>query len=131
VQARKSGTVSALLELVKPVIEIQGEFCERELRTATVPVLVHFATSWCVQCQILATLLEAIAGEFGAELHVAEMNLDRSPELARRYGVTTVPTLMLFDNGLPIAVLDAGMSRRELKAQLHGLLADYAVQPST
>jgi len=118
--------VGAREEDMKTLIEIQGKEFEREIRSAAQPVLVHFHTSWCGQCQILAPSLKTLAAELEDELQVAKVNLDHCPELARRYGITNVPALILFDNGVPIASLDAWMSPRQMRAQLHGLLADYA-----
>lgn len=111
------------------MIEIPGDEYERELRTMTVPMLVHFYSSWCAQCEILAPSLEALAGELSDEIQIARMNLDHSPELAKRYGIAQVPTLMLFDEGLPIACIDVAMSPGQMTAQLQGLLADYAPHP--
>jgi thioredoxin 1 len=112
---------------MQTVIEIQGEEFERNLRAAAKPVLVHFHTSWSGQCRILAPSLELLAAEMGDKLQVAELNLDQCPELAGRYGITDVPTLILFDDGVPVACLDVWMSPRQMKAQLRGLLADYAL----
>lgn len=75
--------------------------------------------------QVWNETLEVLAGELKDELQVAKVNLDPCPELARRYGIFNVPTLILFDHGAPIASLDAWMSPLHMKAQLQGLLADY------
>ena len=108
------------------VIEIPGAQFERELRTATHPVLVHFHTSRSGQGRILAQSLEALVGEFAGDLSICKLNLDDHTELAGRYSITDVPTLILFDNGAPIAGFTEAISLRELKAHLQGLLADYA-----
>jgi len=122
-----SGMAGAHREQMKTVIEIQGEEFEREIRLASLPVLAHFRTSWCGQCRILAPSLVALADALEAELRVATADLDHCPELARRYGITDVPTLILFDTGAPIARLDAWMPPRQMRAQLQGLLADHAM----
>jgi thioredoxin 1 len=114
---------------MQTLIEIQGAECERELRAAAQPVLVLFYTSWSGQCRILAPSLEGLAAELGDELQVAKVNLDHCPELARHHGITNVPALILFDDGAPVACLDVSMSPRQMKAQLQGLLADYASHP--
>ena len=115
------------------IAEIPGTQCERELRSAVIPMLVHFRTSWSGQCQILAPSLEVLAGELGDQVKIAETNLDQCPELAGRFGIANVPTLILFDNGTPIGRFVGLTSARELTARLRGLLADYATPraPST
>lgn len=109
------------------VIEIPGAEFERGMQTAPQPVLVHFYTSWSGQCRILAQSLETLAGELAGELSLRKTNLDDHPELAQRYRITDVPTLILFDQGLPIAGFAGLICPGELKAHLQGLLADYAL----
>ncbi len=114
---------------MKTVIEIPGDEFERELREMTIPMLVHFYNSWCTHCEILAPSLAALANQLKYEILVTKVNLDLCPELAKRYGIAQVPTLILFEAGLPIARLDVSMSPRRMKVQLQGLLADYAPYP--
>jgi thioredoxin 1 len=112
---------------MKRVTELQGQQFEREARGPTGPVLVHFRTSWCGQCRILAPSLETLAGELEGQLRVVEVNLDDCPEVAGQYGITQVPSLILFENGTPIECFDALTSPEELKARLQGVLADYSL----
>jgi thioredoxin 1 len=111
---------------MKRVTERQGHQLEREWRSVTGPVLVHFRTSWCGQCHILASALEALVGDLEVELSMVEVNLDDGPELAAQFGIIQVPTLILFENGTPIECFDAWTSPAELKARLQGVLADYS-----
>jgi thioredoxin 1 len=111
---------------MKTVIEIDGAQFGREMQSAKQPVLVHFYTSWSGPCRIVAPALETLAGELAGELNIRQATLDTHPELARRYHITEVPALILFDSGVPIAGFAGSISPRELKPQLQGLLADYA-----
>lgn len=111
---------------MKTVTEIPGAEFESTIRTSTKPELVHFYTSWCGPCQILAPSLEKLAGELENQLQVGQVNLDHHPELAKRYGISNVPALRLFDHAVPIESFTALLSPAELKARLHGVLADYA-----
>lgn len=88
---------------------------------------MHFYASWSGPSHILFPVLETLAAELAGELNIRQTNLDNHPELARRYDLTKVPALILFDRGTPIAVFDGSSSPRELKPQLQGLLADYAL----
>lgn len=63
------------------------------------PVLVDFFATWCGPCRMVAPVLEEIAAEKAGELTVYKLDIDQSPDIAARYGVMSVPTLMLFENG--------------------------------
>ena len=63
------------------------------------PVLVDFWAEWCGPCKQIAPALEQIAQEFGAQVNIAQVNIEESPTTPSRYGVRGIPTLMLFKGG--------------------------------
>jgi thioredoxin 1 len=63
------------------------------------PVLIDFWAEWCVPCHMVSPVVEEIAREHGDELSVGKLNVDDNPETARRYGVLSIPTLIVFANG--------------------------------
>lgn len=81
------------------IIEVTEATFDREVLKATGPVVVDFYAPWCGPCQMIAPLLEQLAGEFSGTLKFAKLNVDAAPEWAGRYGVRGVPTLMLFGAG--------------------------------
>ena len=74
------------------------DFDERVLKSDE-PVLVDFWAEWCVPCHMVSPVVEEIGQEKGESLRVAKVNIDENPEVTRRYGVTSIPTLMLFKGG--------------------------------
>lgn len=76
---------------------------EEELRAAGTPVLVDFWASWCMPCRMLSPTVDAIAGEQAGRLTVGKVNIDEQPELAERFRVMSIPTLMVFRDGRPVA----------------------------
>lgn len=63
------------------------------------PVLVDFFATWCGPCKMLAPTIDEIAGEQAGKVAVYKLDIDQSPDIAQRYGVMSVPTLMVFENG--------------------------------
>ena len=63
------------------------------------PVLVDFWAEWCVPCHMVSPVVEEIGRDKGETLQVAKLNIDDNPDVTRRYGVMSIPTLMLFKGG--------------------------------
>ena len=74
------------------------DFEDRVLKSEE-PVLVDFWAEWCVPCHMVSPVVEEIGQEKGESLRVAKLNIDENPEVTRRYGVMSIPTLMLFRDG--------------------------------
>ena len=74
------------------------DFEERVLKSEE-PVLVDFWAEWCVPCHMVSPVVDEIGQEKGESLRVAKLNIDENPEVTRRYGVMSIPTLMLFKDG--------------------------------
>lgn len=88
-----------------------ASFDERVLRAAG-PVLVKFEAAWCNPCQAMKPTLEAVAEEQADKVSVVAVDIGESPELAQRYGVRSLPTLLLFKGGQPV-VQKMGLARKE------------------
>ncbi|HET6874429.1 MAG TPA: thioredoxin [Acidimicrobiales bacterium] len=72
---------------------------DEEVQSAGEPVLVDFWAEWCGPCKMVAPILDEIAGEQAGKLKVGKVNIDENLELARRYNVMSIPTLILFKEG--------------------------------
>ena len=80
------------------VLHITKENFEAEVRQSAKPVLVDFFAHWCGPCRMVGPVLDEIAAE-REDLKVCKINVDEQPELAQRYGVVSIPTLMVVENG--------------------------------
>ena len=80
-------------------LQLNEQNFEQEVSRADLPVLVDFWASWCGPCQMLAPVIAEIAEEYAGKVKVGKVNVDEQPNLANRYGIASIPTVMLFKNG--------------------------------
>lgn len=80
-------------------IKLTDQNFEQEVLRADLPVLVDFWASWCGPCRMLSPVIAEIAEEYAGKVKVGKVNVDEQPNLANRYGIASIPTVMLFKNG--------------------------------
>ncbi|MBP9673706.1 MAG: thioredoxin [Bacteriovoracaceae bacterium] len=86
------------------------------------PVVVDFWAEWCGPCKALAPVLEEIASDVNGKAHVVKVNVDENPELAQKYGIRGIPTLIFFKNGEAQATLVGNQPKGEIVRNLNQLI---------
>ena len=87
---------------------------ESEVINSDKPVLVDFWAEWCGPCKMIAPLLDDVATRFADRLTVAKINIDENPNTPPRFGIRSIPTLILFKDGAPQAQKLGAMSKAQL-----------------
>jgi thioredoxin 1 len=98
-----------------------GEVTEQDFQQKVLDgtaVLVDFWAEWCGPCHMIAPVVEDIANEKGEALKVAKLNIDENPGTAQRYGVMSIPTLILFKDGQETARIVGAQGKERILAQL-------------
>ncbi len=91
---------------------------EREVLASEQPVIVDFWAPWCGPCLAVAPLLEQIAAERRGELKVVKVNVDEERELATRFGISSIPTIVLFKDGNPVTGTVGARGKSQLEKAL-------------
>ena len=85
-------------------------------------VMVDFWAVWCGPCQMVAPIVEELANEYTGKLRVMKLNTDENPEIAGRYQVMSIPTILFFKNGRPVEKLVGARPKRQFKDVIDSLL---------
>jgi thioredoxin 1 len=103
--------------LEKP-IDIDDKAFDDKVLKANTPVLVDFWAPWCGPCRAVAPILDELAKEYKGKVTFARLNVDESPQNASKYGISAIPTLLVFKEGKPVSQIVGFRPKAELKKAL-------------
>lgn len=95
----------------------------QEVFQSPVPVMVDFWAEWCAPCKMIAPVLDELAEEFAGKFTIGKVDIDQFQNLAAKYNVMSIPTLLIFKKGEVVDQMVGGRSKRDLKAAIERSLA--------
>ncbi len=104
----------------KNVQEFTTANFESEVLGSDVPVLVDFTATWCGPCKALAPIVEKLADEYEGKVKVGKLDIDAARPIAEKYGIRSVPTVMVFNGGQKVAS-NVGLATRDKLVKLLGV----------
>lgn len=105
------------------VSQIEDASFYTEVINASIPVLVDFWAPWCGPCRMVAPVVDAIAEEYQDKVKVVKINTDQNPTTATKYGIRSIPTLMIFISGEKIDTVIGAVPKTTLSNTLQKHLA--------
>jgi thioredoxin len=106
----------------KPMVVDEKSF-DKAVVKSKLPVLVDFWAPWCSPCQAIAPIIEELAEEYSGKINFAKLNVDEAPLIPSRYGIHSIPTLLLLKDGKPIQQVVGLKPKKELKQVLEQALS--------
>lgn len=102
----------------KRYVEVTDANFEQQVLKSNLPVLVDFWATWCGPCRMIAPVIEELAGEYAGKAVIAKLDVDANQETAARYGISSIPTLLVFKNGQVVDKVVGATSKKTLAARI-------------
>jgi len=104
--------------LSEKVLHVTSASFEADVLQSKEPVLVDFWAPWCPPCRMIAPTIDALAGEYAGRVKVAKLDVDEAPDVAQRYGIQSIPSLLVFKQGKVVEQRIGALPRAEMAKML-------------
>lgn len=95
---------------------------DQEVLQATSPVVVDFWAVWCGPCRMIAPMVEELSVQYEGKVQFVKLNVDENPETSMKYGIRSIPTLLVFKNGKPVDQVVGAVPKKELQRHVDAIL---------
>jgi len=104
-------------------ISVNQDSFQKVVLDSEKPVLVDFWAPWCGPCRAVAPIIEELANDYNGKIEFTRLNVDEAPFVASKYGIMSIPTIMVFKEGKPLQQVIGYQPKDQLKKLLDGALA--------
>ena len=109
--------------MAENVIEFNDQNFDSDVLEAGTPVLVDFWAVWCGPCKAIAPIVEEIANDYNGKVKVGKMAVARNTQVAMRYGIRSIPTLLVFNNGEVVDQVIGNVGKESIESMLNKALS--------
>ena len=103
-------------------MQIKTADFESEVLKSEIPVIIDFWADWCMPCKMVAPILEELSDEFKGKIKVGKLNVDQERELAIKYNIVSIPTILFFKGGEVVDTLIGAVPKSNIKSKIEDLL---------
>lgn len=104
------------------VQEFTDDNFDAEVIDSDIPVLVDFWAVWCMPCKMVAPVVAEVAGEYAGQLKVGKLDVDNNPAVAQKYGIRSIPSLLIFKNGEVAQMVIGAVPKQQIVAKVETVL---------
>lgn len=97
---------------------------EEDVLNSDKPVLVDFWAEWCGPCRMVGPIVDELAGEYEGKAKIGKVDVDNNPEISTKYGIRSIPSLLIFKNGEVVDQIVGAVPKKQLKKQLEAQMSN-------